>query len=237
MSGSKLINVKLKSSLPKSQITGFSLLEMSISLTIISLIVAAILTGQNIKKRAELNQIITDISTISSAAKQYKDLYGNALAGDDLSAESNFGAANTDNGNSDSDLDTGTPNEELLFWQHLSLAGLISGTYDGVTPGSGGQMATPLKYGYYSAHKAAGGRLYIELSKVGSYGILTTKEASDIDAKYDNGTPTISASTYMAAGDGTGETAGNCVNTGATPYTYNTTNASGTPCRMFFYLE
>ncbi len=222
------------------QVNAFSLLEMSISITIISLLIAAILTGQNMKHRLELNQVITDISTITSAIKQFKDVYASAIPGDLSTAQTSFGSS-TSNGNGDNDLDTGTPNEELFFWQHLQLAGLISGTYDGATSGTGGQMATQQKYGFYFAHKASGGRLNIQVSKVGGYGLFSTKEASDFDIKYDDGNPgftdpAVTTATLTAA-DGTGETAANCVTTSTAPDSYTTTNLTGTPCILYFYLE
>lgn len=221
------------------QSRGFSLLEMSITITIISLIIAAIVTGQNMKKRQELNQIITDIGTITSGVAQFKTLYSNTLPGDSALAVASFGGG-TSNGNGDNDLDTGTPNEELFFWQHLQLAGLITGTYDGTTSGAGGQMATQQKYGYYFAHKATGGRLYIQVSKVGGYGLFTTKEASDFDIKYDDGSPSFvnptTTTATISAADGTGETAGNCVTVAATNI-YTKTNLNGTPCVLNFYLE
>lgn len=220
---------------------GFSLLEVSISLTVISLIIAAVLTGQNIKHRLELNQVITDISTITSAVKQFKDVYSNSIPGDFASATNSLGSTTSD-GNGDNDLDTGTPNEELLFWQHLQLAGLISGTYDGTTSGKGGLMPTQQKYGFYFAHKPTGGRLNIQVSKVGDYGLFSTLEAEAFDTKYDDGNPgftnPVTTSSTIKGVDGTGDS-GSCftVNTAPTPDNYNTTNLTGTPCVLYFYLE
>lgn len=221
-----------------SKNAAFSLLEMAITLTIISLVIAAVLTGQRMKHRQELNQIISDISNINSAVTQFKDTYGGSLPGDLLNATDVL-SSSTSNGNGDGYIVSGTPEEPLLFWQHLQLAGLVSGTYDGVTYGSGGVMETPLKYGFYFAFKNSGvqpwqNRLYMQVTKFGAVGLFTAKEAYDFDTKYDDGNPSISstASTISSA-DGTGETAGSCITGGA----YNLATVTGTPCAMYFYLE
>jgi|GEM_PF-3892068 len=251
---------------------GFSLLELSITLTIISLIIAAIVAGQNIQKQAQLQQVITDISTISSAYQQFSastESGGNGAAPGDFSgAQSKFGSTSTDNGDGNGYLATsvgnigticsvtGNANEELMFWQHLQLAGLISGSYDCKTTGSAGLKATQIKNGYYQAHKlstatgAATRRLNIQVSKynvtnstMGS-GLFSTLDASAIDTKIDDGMPTIYSisngdahTSNTQAGDGADQAAGNCVKTSSTPNTYNTTNLTGTPCMLYFYVE
>jgi len=211
---------------------GFSLLEMSITLTIIALIAAAVLTGQRMKHRQELNQIISDISNITSAVAQFKETYG-GLPGDLLDATTVL-SASTSNGNGDDDLDTGTPNEELFFWQHLALAGLISGTYDGVTSGDGGVMESPLGYGFYFANKVTGGDLFIKISKTSNGGLFTTKEAYDFDLKYDDSSPTQVTGSIIVAEDGADAAANDCVTVGNA---YNLANTTGTPCVLNFFLE
>jgi prepilin-type N-terminal cleavage/methylation domain-containing protein len=241
---------------------GFSLLEMSITITIISLLIAATLTGQNIKHRSELTQIISDISSITTAMTQFKTTYG-YYPGDLNTATTSF--TGTYDGDGNGYLQTAntnsTPrNEELLFWYHLTLSGLlspsISGSYDGTTAtGDGGVMKASLGYGLYQVHKAVNipsaavnptGKLIIQISKAGGYGLFTTKEAYDLDAKYDNTAPigtggTLAAPTSgtlgtITAADGTLETAENCV-ANTTPPTYKLSNLNGTPCVLYFTLE
>ena len=69
----------------------FSLLEMAISITIISLLIAAVLTGQALKRRQELNQVIADIGNITSAAKQFRSIYSNYYPGDYYTSDLNNG--------------------------------------------------------------------------------------------------------------------------------------------------
>jgi type II secretory pathway pseudopilin PulG len=216
----------------RTNLNGFSILEMTITITIIALIVAAITAGSNMKTKLELNQVVDDISDISSAVKQFNTTYS-GLPGDLFTAETSFGAANTDNGDGNNYLSGAS--EPLLFWQHLALAGLIEGTYDGVTNGPGGKMQTPLKHGVYSAIKASGGKLNISVSRaIGTdglaYGLFTTRQAYNFDSKYDDSNPTTGS---IRAGDGSGETAGDCYSTTV----YNLTNSDEAPCVMYFYLE
>lgn len=232
-------------------IRAISLLEMSITLTIISLLIAAILTGQNMKHRLELNQVITDISTITSSVKQFKDVYANNIPGDFATAASTLGSTTSDgDGNtylatalveSPTVFDQRNTSEELFFWQHLQLAGFISGTYDGTTTGAGGLMATQMKYGFYLARKTVNfptaavnptGKLLIQVSKFNGSGLFSTKEAYDFDSKYDNNDP-IGLTGTITAEDGVGAVAGDCVTGGA----YNTTNIGSTPCVLYFNLE
>lgn len=234
-----------------TKIRAFSLLEMSITITIISLLIAGILTGQSMKHRLELNQVISDISTITGAVKQFKDIYANSIPGDFAMATTSLNSTTT-NGDGNSYLATalvGSPTifdqrnaaEELFFWQHLQLAGLISGTYDGATTGAGGLMAAQIKYGFYQAQKAVNipssavnptGRLLIQASKADGSGLFSTKEAYDFDSKYDNNNP-VGTSGAITAADGSDASVGDCVSSGA----YNTTNKTGTPCVLYFYLE
>ena len=222
----------------KSNNKAFSLLEMSISLTVIAMLIAAVLTGQSMKHQAELNQVITDISTITSAVKQFKDTYSNVLPGDLSTATSSLGSTTT-NGDGNGYLTNSS--EELFFWQHLQLAGLISGTYDGATTGAGGLMATSQKYGYYQAHKSDGGRLNIQVSKADGGGLFSTKEAYDFDRKYDDGNPgftdPVTTSATIAAADGSDASSTACVTTSTSPDEYTLSVLNGTPCILYFYLE
>jgi prepilin-type N-terminal cleavage/methylation domain-containing protein len=209
---------------------GFSILEMTITITIIAMIVAAITAGSNLKTKLELDQVVTDISNITSANKQFKTTY-NAMPGDFFTATSSI-SSTTSNGDGNNYLN-GT--EPLLFWQHLALAGLITGTYDGTTNGIGGKMQPSIKHGVYSAIKASGGLLNISVSRaIGTdgvaYGLFTTRQAYNYDTKYDDGDPSRGT---IRAGDGSGETAGNCYSGTAYTLTYTDT----TPCVLYFYLE
>lgn len=219
-----------------SQCKGFSLLELAVSLTIIGLLVAAIVAGQNIKSRLELNQVITDVTNISKALIEFENQHG-SLAGDMWNAEDVFGSGNTNNGNGNGELtDIGASDERLLYWQHLSLAGYLEGSYDGVTDGDGGRFTSTLKASLIGADTLwprGGGThgdayLYVEKTSAGN-GLFTIKEAYDFDTKYDDSMPRTGA---IRATDGADTGVNSCI-TGSD--TYDLTNSAQTPCVLNFF--
>ena len=128
--------------------SGFSLVELSIVLVILGLLVGGILAGQSLIRASELRSVTTQHSRFITAIHSFRDKYF-ALPGDFTKATDFWGtAANcpgnasqgstsalTCNGNGDGMIMTSAPNsnETYRFWQHLANAGLIEGTYSGVT--------------------------------------------------------------------------------------------------------
>lgn len=229
---------------------GFSLLELSISIAIVALLVTAVIAGQSIRHRLELNRLIDDVGILNHAAKEFKNAYG-GVAGDMYNAESLFGqenignkvADNAEDGNGngnarlEGDLSSPTRNEKLLFWQHLAAAGLITGEYDGQTIGSGGLYTSPFKDVFYEPSTDGNdhNRLYFTVSRL-SNGILgngtfTTQEAFDYDTKYDDGNPITGTIQGL---DGSDQTAGACV---TNSNNYNLANSEKNLCQVRFYVE
>ncbi len=102
---------------------GFTLIELSIVLVIISLIVGGVIGGKSLIRASELQAIITDVKKYETAYNTFKLQY-DAFPGDFTEAEDYWGAAVTDNGNGNKTYATGgwyMP-ETLLAWQHLALA-------------------------------------------------------------------------------------------------------------------
>jgi len=229
----------------KNSQQGFSILEMAISLTIIGLLVSAVTVGQNVKHSLELNLIVDDVEAINLATQEFQATHG-SLPGDMYNAESVFGTGATDNGNGDGDLGTtdgpGTnKNEKLLFWQHLSLAGLMDGTYDGATNSSASRKTGQMRDSIYDISKSTyNSSLNVTASKAnaataaGGLGLFTTKEAYDYDVNYDDGDPETGT---IRGADGSDASAGDCI-AGVTPnLTYNVSNTVETPCIVTFYFE
>jgi prepilin-type N-terminal cleavage/methylation domain-containing protein len=125
----------------------FSLVELSIVLVILGLLTGGILTGQNLIRAAELRGITTEFQTYQTAVMTFRDKYF-ALPGDMVNATNFWSAAatcpgdnstpSTDkatcNGNGNGSIgEIGVTGERYRFWHHLSNAGLIQGSYTGVT--------------------------------------------------------------------------------------------------------
>lgn len=141
---------------------GFSLVELSIVLVILGLLTGGILGGQSLMRAAELRAVSTEVQQHITAVQTFRDKYF-ALPGDMRNAVRFWGAQaggtadGTDatcialdeddpatdeatcNGNGDGEIwrydsMTGTASyESFRVWQHLANAGLITGTYAGVS--------------------------------------------------------------------------------------------------------
>lgn len=159
---------------------GFSLVELSIVLVILGLLVGGILTGQALIRAAELRSVTTQYQKYIAATNSFRDKYF-ALPGDMTNAQSFWGVAHatpgtcvttgstgalTCNGDGDGIIFPSTgSNERYRFWQHLANAGLIEGSYDGITHGTTSYSST-------TANSPAG-RLTSTLWFVDSMGTLT----------------------------------------------------------------
>lgn len=131
----------------------FSLVELSIVLVILGLLVGGILAGQSLIRAAELRSITNDFQRFVTATHAFRNKY-HALPGDLSNATAFWGfqsgtgcvnstsaATNTSGGACDGNLngiinDSGgasTANEAFQFWRQLALAGLIEGSYTGIT--------------------------------------------------------------------------------------------------------
>lgn len=120
---------------------GFTLVELSIVLVVIGLIIGGVLMGQDLIKSAETRALISQVQRYNVAVNSFIGKY-NAIPGDFSEAQlylsSTAGQGNGDGIIGDNtavptDL-SATNNAELAyFFQHLSLANLIDGSFDGTT--------------------------------------------------------------------------------------------------------
>lgn len=136
----------------------FSLVELSIVLVILGLLVGGVLSGQSLIRASELRAASAEIQTIRASMNTFRDKYF-ALPGDMNNATqfwTSLGGTGADavcqaisatsratcNGNGDGNIDTSTTiagDERYRAWQHLANAGLIEGSFTGVTgPSSAG---------------------------------------------------------------------------------------------------
>ncbi|MFZ4541966.1 MAG: type II secretion system protein, partial [Rickettsiales bacterium] len=133
-------------------ITGFSLVELSIVLVILGLLVGGILSGQALIRAAELRAVTTEYNRYVAAVQTFRDKYFQ-LPGDMNSATrfwGNLGGVNCTNNAGTGAVSTGTcdgngdgtingaaavsqTGEAFQFWRQLAFAGLIEGTYTGIS--------------------------------------------------------------------------------------------------------
>ena len=218
----------------------FSLVELSIVLVILGLLVGGILAGQSLIRAGELRAVPVEHAKLQTALSAFKDKYF-ALPGDMANATSFWGAVNTTgtNGNCGapaSDTGTGTQTcngdgntfigttsattygsayryELFRLWQHLANAGLIEGSYTGVTGSGGTEHYIPgtntlaskiagagwaLSYAPASAGGTSDfpfeGGTYMQLGKASATAspngkAFTPAETWNIDKKMDDGKP------------------------------------------------
>ncbi|MDR0578972.1 MAG: prepilin-type N-terminal cleavage/methylation domain-containing protein [Candidatus Accumulibacter sp.] len=122
--------------------SGFTLVEIAIVLVIIGLLLGGVLKGQELINSAKVKNLINDFRAISSFVYAYQDRF-RALPGDDPAAATHLnGGINATspggtlgnariNGAWNSTIQT---DESYLFWQHVRLAGLATGTPDVSSP-------------------------------------------------------------------------------------------------------
>lgn len=208
---------------------GFTLIEMSVVLVIIGLIVGGILAGKSIIRTSQLQTVIKDVANYQGAVSQFKQKY-NALPGDIPNATSfwgtgtitngcNSGTNATCNGNGDGQitLNSSSPYEQFLVWQHLAYGGFITGTYSATTaPPSyypvycasqvncpGGQLNYAQAYFLQYSLAVGSSTLYWqqgpghyltvgEMNGTGQYpggALVSGSEAAALDGKVDDGRP------------------------------------------------
>jgi prepilin-type N-terminal cleavage/methylation domain-containing protein len=131
----------------RSKQSGFTLVEIAIVLVIIGLLLGGVLKGQELINSAKVKNFAGDIRNISTFIYAYQDRF-RALPGDDPRADTNFtggvlatspaaaacgGAACRGNARINGAWNSATVqpaggDETALFWQHVRLAGLASGS-------------------------------------------------------------------------------------------------------------
>lgn len=179
-----------------SKTSGFTLLELSIVIVIIGLIVAGISAGQSLVRQAGLRQISVEFDKLATAYNAFNMQYGYPPG--DL-AGSNYWSSALDG---DQDKDIENASEQFQVWLHLSLAGVVEGTFTGTgntvsnfVPGTN-VYAGPLSGSAYhinyetAIHEKNGMNFSGSDNNRSATPALTPAEAASIDTKIDVGAVT-----------------------------------------------
>jgi hypothetical protein len=196
----------------------FTLLELSITLIIISLLAGGILAARHLIRATEIQSISSEFVQYRDAAQAFRTQY-RELPGDMPNADS-YWPASAGNGDGDGKITRDNFSAQLeemfLFWQHLSLAGLISGQYTGIAgaasdfhhiagenapagsiKNSGWTAMELYRIGYSDAATVHYALDYGNILILGAFipdyragdPIVTPQEAYSIDQKLDDGKP------------------------------------------------
>lgn len=174
----------------------FTLVELSIVLVILGLLVGGVLAGQSLIRAAELRAITREKDSYDAALSIFRDKYF-ALPGDMLNASDYWGLMHltqctssntlssytaTCNGNGDGYLGVVATHwrEPLRVFQHLARAGLVEGSYNGITPPGASPTFGPMQVGPNSPASKISGASW------GLYGLGLTDETDTFHSRANN---------------------------------------------------
>lgn len=210
----KLNPMKNKNSQPHKFFKAFSLIEISIVLTIIGVMLGAIFQGQELLDSAKIQSVVSEYQKINLSIHSYKESYG-YYPGDDPKASERFSNI-SQNGNGNHIIDE---SESDLVWIHLKASG---NSENSTAPSSrfGGRFSivhnpTPSLHGHW-----------IMLSNSNSSGILTPKQAQKLKTKIDGNHTVFNEGFLQITDDGSNE----CISNG-------TLNAGSSKSACITYMK
>lgn len=187
---------------------GFTLIELAVVLAVISLLLGGVFKGQELVHSARARAVAQDFRSIAAAVSAYQDRF-RSLPGDDPLASTHLsGAGLADSAGLGNGLINGAWNsttatdESLLLWQHLRLAGLVSGNTS-TPPSDAGALASWLP------RNAVGGRIGLSSTApvgtwAGSLFIcqdgISGRVALQVDTQLDDGNPASGTIRLLDAG-------------------------------------
>ncbi len=193
-----------------SSTRAFSIIEMAIVLGLIGILLAGVLGGRSLLKKAEISALKQNYTTYQSYITEFREKY-RALPGDFRSAPKRL-AARGDvrvlGGNGNGIIDS--EQEQALFWQHLALADIMKGIAIEENPEViFGETAPDARVGggfnvvYEEVHGVR--RHWFRLSQTPMAevtefdGVLTPLDAAQVDRDLDDGNPMTGS--VVATGD------------------------------------
>lgn len=206
---------------------GFSLVELSISLVVIALLIAAVTQGSSLLRSARMKTILSEINEKQVWINSFRTVYSE-LPGDFEFAENYWGASNTDNGDNNAEIsykNASNVYEGFKAWQHLTFADIADKKFDGGPANPATTAPIPgtnipasivngagymIDYGIFT-HSSKNVLVLGKPVKGASLtvdGALKPNEGLLLDSKSDDGDPTTGA---MRAEDGNSSSANSCV--------------------------
>jgi len=175
---------------------GFTLIEIAIVLVIIGLLLGGVLKGQEMITSAKVRNLADSANAIKAAFFAFQDRY-HAVPGDYAQASVNIpgvaGGAGGGNGNGNGLVETN--NDRGLFWLHLSAAGFITGSYNGVAVANNlgcpsttcaiNSYGTPMMFSWGSSADGTNRRAHELRTGRG----LPVEVVAELDRKVDDGIP------------------------------------------------
>ncbi|MBU0689359.1 MAG: type II secretion system GspH family protein [Gammaproteobacteria bacterium] len=119
--------------------SGFTLIEISIVMAIISLLITLTIKGRELVESSRAKSIASDFRGIQTALYGYQDRF-RALPGDDSNASAHLKGSPTviNNGNGNLHIEgqlNAAWGESYFLWQHIRLAGFLQGAIDPAATG------------------------------------------------------------------------------------------------------
>ncbi|MBN8828835.1 MAG: prepilin-type N-terminal cleavage/methylation domain-containing protein [Sphingobacteriia bacterium] len=219
----------------KNNSSAFTLVEIAIVLLIISIISASAYYGLTLKNNANLQSIMSEVTKIKNAVETFEITY-KQLPGDMYNPDNYFTTSSV-NGNPATTRGDGngtiSGNEGIYAFQHLALANIITGNYNGQWIYNR-MYKGPIANSVFYFTSAYGDPLVLRFAKVTysnpdvtvisgaalTRAALTVVDTKALDTKYDDGNPSLG---MIISYTGSDATANSCVNAGnyATPTDQN----------------
>ncbi|RYE12321.1 MAG: prepilin-type N-terminal cleavage/methylation domain-containing protein [Rickettsiales bacterium] len=223
----------------------FSLIELSIVITVIALIIAGTIVGADMLRRSRIRSVINESTKYITAIYSFKYQY-NYYPGDIPSATSLIPSA-TYNGNGDFIINYSS--EAWNSWVHLNFANLIDSTWDysqtepgsGYNPNTSWRMESPSSaiYNFQAYTINTIGLSGCGLNHTNTCDGISPLDAYDIDLKMDDSNPSTGSIITTVSGTGCIKNpTGNNVNSASYTNTdafYNRLNAK-LLCRRIMFI-
>lgn len=189
--------------------TGFTLVEIAIVLVIISLLLGGILKGQELINSTKVKSMVNDFRSTATAYYGYQDRF-RAIAGDDANVANHVTGGTPATTPVLADVGNGRINgwwipatvasdESSLFWQHVRLAGLLTGTttvaagYEPVNAAGGQVGITGTNPDSTAVNNTFSGTFYVCSNNIDG------KSAKQIDSMMDDGNSATGSVRVFAA--------------------------------------